>query len=259
MREPGPDGWVGRALPLKEDARLVAGRGRFLDDVVAAGGLHMAMLRSPHAHARIVAIDVRAAAALPGVAAVLTGAEAAAASRPIRPLIPTAVPLDDYCLAVDVARFAGEPVAAVAAVDRATAEDAVELIRVTWEPLPAAVDAEAGARGEGPLLYPSLGTNVVWHDTLTYGDVDAAFAAADGVLEERFEIQRYASTLLETFGCIAEYDAGTDASPSSPTTSGRGSRWPFWPSRSGCRRPGCGSGARTSAAASATSGVPPTC
>jgi len=209
VTHPAAGGWVGRPLPLKEDARLVAGRGRFLDDLTPGRVLHVAMLRSPHPHARIAAIDTTAAA-LPGVAAVVTGAEAAASSRPIRPLIPTAVPLDDYCLAVEHARFVGEPIAAVAAVDRATAEDAVERIEVTYEPLPAAVDAEAGARGEGPLLYPALGSNVVWHDTLTYGEVDAAFARADGVLEERFEIQRYASTPLETFGCIAEYDAGTD-------------------------------------------------
>ena len=202
--------WVGRALAPREHARLVAGRGRFVDDLSPGRGLHVAMLRSPHAHARIVAVDARAAAALPGVAAVLTGGEAARSSRPIRPLIPTATPVDDYCLAVDRARFAGEPVAAVAAIDRATAEDAAERIEVAYEPLPAAVDAEAAARGEGPLLYPELGSNVVWHDTLTYGDVDGAFAAAAGVLEERFEIQRYASTPLETFGCIAEYDAGTD-------------------------------------------------
>jgi len=202
-------GWVGRAVPVKEDARLVAGRGRFLDDLAPGRLLHAAMLRSPHAHARIVSIDVSAAAALPGVAAVLTGAEAAARSRPIRPLIPTAVPVNDWCLAVDRARYAGEPVVAVAAVDRATAEDAVDLIRVEWEPLPAAVDAEAGARGEAPLLYPDLGTNVLWHDTLTYGDVDGGFARADGVLEERFEFSRYASTPLETFGCIAAWDAGT--------------------------------------------------
>jgi len=206
-----PGGWVGRAYPLKEDARLVAGRGRFLDDLAPGRLLHVAMLRSPHAHARIVALDATAAAALPGVAAILTGAQAAALSKPIRPLIPTAAPVADWCLAADRARFVGEPIAAVAAVDRATAEDAAETIRVTWEPLPAALDAEAGARGEGPLLYPQLGSNVVWHDTLTYGDVDGAFAAADGVLRERFEMQRYASTPLETFGCIAAYDAGTDA------------------------------------------------
>jgi len=189
----------------------VAGRGRFLDDLVPGRALHVAMLRSPHAHAGIVSIDVHAAAALPGVVGVLTGADAAALSRPIRPLISMAVPVDDWCLAVDRARYVGEPVAAVAAIDRATAEDAVELVRVEWEPLPAAVDAGAGARGEAPLLYPELGTNVLWHDTLTYGDVDGAFARADGVLEERFEFSRYASTPLETFGCIADWDAGTDA------------------------------------------------
>jgi len=113
MTKPATGGWVGRPLPLKEDGRLVAGRGRFLDDLAPGRLLHAAMLRSPHPHARIVGIDVTAAAALPGVAAVVTGAEAAASSRPIRPLIPTAVPLDDYCLAVDHARFVGEPVAAV--------------------------------------------------------------------------------------------------------------------------------------------------
>jgi 2-furoyl-CoA dehydrogenase large subunit len=204
-------GWVGRPLPLKEDARLVAGRGRFLDDLVPGRVLHVAMLRSPHAHARIVALDASRAAGRPDVAAVLTGADAAALSRPIRPLIPTAVPIRDWCLAVDCARYVGEPVAAVAAVDRATAEDALEAIEVEWEPLPAAVDAGAGARGEAPLLYPELGTNVLWHDTLSYGDVDGAFARADGVLQERFTFSRYASTPLETFGCIAAWDAGTDA------------------------------------------------
>ena len=118
--------------------------------------------------------------------------------------------MPDYCLAVDRARYAGEPVAAVAAVDRATAEDALERIRVEYEPLPAVVDPEAAIAPGAPLLYPQLGTNVIWHDTLTYGPVDEAMARADGVLRERFTIQRYASTPLETFGCIAEYDAGTD-------------------------------------------------
>jgi len=172
--------------------------------------LHAAMLRSPHAHARIVAIDTREAAALPGVFAVLTGAEAAARSGPIRPLIPTTAAVPDYCLAVDRARYVGEPVAAVAAVDRATAEDALELIRVEYEALPAVVDPEAAIAPGATLLYPQLGTNVLWHDTLTYGPVDEALARADGVLRERFTIQRYASTPLETFGAIAEYDAGTD-------------------------------------------------
>jgi 2-furoyl-CoA dehydrogenase large subunit len=203
--------WVGRPLPRKEDARLTTGRGRYLDDVSRPGLLHCAMLRSPHAHARLLSVDASGARRVPGVLAVLTGAEAAARSQPIRPLIPTPVPLRDWCLAVDRVRFAGEPVAAVAAVDRATAEDALERIAVAYEPLPAVVDPEAAMRPDSPLLYPELGTNVLWHDVLTYGDVDGAFARADGVLRERFEIQRYASTPLETFGAIAEHDAGLDA------------------------------------------------
>jgi len=195
---------------VKEDVRLVAGRGRFIDDLARPRMLHAAMLRSPHAHARIAAVDARAALALPGVFAVLTGPEAASLSGPLRPLIPTSPAVPDFCLAVDRARYVGEPVAAVAAVDRATAEDALERIRVDYEPLPAVVDPEAAIGPDSPLLYPELGTNVVWHDTLTYGDVDGAMARADGVLRERFTIQRYASTPLETFGGIAEYDPGTD-------------------------------------------------
>jgi 2-furoyl-CoA dehydrogenase large subunit len=142
---------------------------------------------------------------------VLTGADAARLSGPIRPLIPTTVALPDYCLAVDRVRYVGEPVAAVAAVDRAVAEDALELIRVEYDPLPAVVDPERAREPGAPLLYPELGTNVVWHDTLSYGDVDGAMARAHGVLRERFTIQRYASTPLETFGAMAAYDPGMDA------------------------------------------------
>ena len=124
------DGWVGAAIPVKEDARLVAGRGRFIDDLGRPRLLHAAMLRSPHAHARIVAVDTSAATALPGVLGALTGADAARLSGALRPLIPTNPAVPDYCLAVDRVRYVGEPVAAVAAVDRATAEDAIERIRV---------------------------------------------------------------------------------------------------------------------------------
>jgi len=203
--------WVGRALPVKEDVRLVAGRGRFIDDLGLPGLLHVAMLRSPHAHARIVSLDASAAAAFPGVACVLTGADARRLSGPIRPLIPTTAAVSDYCLAVDRARYVGEPVAAVAAVDRATAEDALERIAVEYEPLPPVVDAEEALKPGATLLYPELGTNVIWHDTLTYGDVDGAMARAHGVLRERFTIQRYASTPLETFGAMVAHDAGTDS------------------------------------------------
>src|SRR5712692_4895489 len=110
--------WVGTAVLRKEDARLVTGRGAFLDDLEVAGLLEAAMLRSPHAHARIVSIDVSEARALPGVFAVITGADVEALTNPIRPLIPTQKLVRDFCLATDRVRFAGEAVAAVAALDR---------------------------------------------------------------------------------------------------------------------------------------------
>src|SRR6266851_3776255 len=202
--------WVGSAVLRKEDERLLAGRGTFLDDIEVGGLLEAAMLRSPHAHARITNLDVSAARALPGVHAVITGADAEALTNPIRPMIPTPILVRDFCLATDRVRYVGEPIAAIAAIDRATAEDALDCIHVEYEPLPAVVDPEAAIAPEAPVLYDELCSNVVWHDTLVYGDVDAAFAAADGVLHERFEMQRYASTPLETFGCIAEYEVGTD-------------------------------------------------
>ena len=204
-------GWVGRPLPLREAERLVAGRGRFIDDLGLPRMLHAALLRSPHAHARIVRVDPDAALGRPGVHAVLTGARAATLSRPIRPLIPTPAGVRDGCLAADRVRYVGEPVAAVAADDRATAEDALEHIAIEYEPLPPVVDPEAALRPDAPLLYPEMGSNVIWHDALTYGDVDGAFAAAAGVLHERFEMHRYASTPLETFGVVAEHDSGTDS------------------------------------------------
>jgi 2-furoyl-CoA dehydrogenase large subunit len=109
--------------------------------------------------------STRARPPLPGVACVLTGADARRLSGPIRPLIPTTAAVSDYCLAVDRARYVGEPVAAVAAVDRATAEDALERIAVEYEPLPPVVDAEEALKPGATLLYPELGTNVIWHDT----------------------------------------------------------------------------------------------
>lgn len=206
----GADRWVGRPVPVVEDARLVAGRGRFVDDLARPRMLHAAMLRSPHAHARIVSIDASAALARPGVHAVLTGDEVASISGALRPLIPTDPAVPEFCLAVGRARYVGEPVAAVAAIDRATAEDALEAIAIEYEPLPAVVDPEIALTPGATLLYPELGTNVIWHDALTYGDVDGAMARADGVLRERFTMERYASTPLETFGGIAEYDDGAD-------------------------------------------------
>jgi len=211
--DPRPRGesrkWVGQSMRRREDPRFLSGTARYVDDVKLSGMLHAAVLRSPHAHARIVAVNAAAAAALPGVHAVLTGQDVRRLSSPTKPIIPIPIEPQNYCLAVDRVRFVGEPVAAVAAVDRATAEDALDRIDVTYELLEPVVDPEAALRPDAPLLYPDLGHNVVWHDTFAYGDVGGAFAAADLVLSERFTIHRYSSTPLETFGAVAHEDPGT--------------------------------------------------
>jgi 2-furoyl-CoA dehydrogenase large subunit len=170
--------------------------------------LHAAILRSIHPHARIVSVDVAEASRIPGVVCVLTGEQAKSMSRPLRSLIPLPVELPHYCLAHDKVRYVGEPVAAVAASSRYVAEDALDKIYVEYEPLSATVDPEASMNADAPLLFDSLGTNVLWHDVFNYGDVDGVFREAAHVLHERFWIQRYSSTPMETFGCVANFDVG---------------------------------------------------
>jgi 2-furoyl-CoA dehydrogenase large subunit len=202
--------WTGTALKRKEDPRLLTGKGRFLDDVKLAGLLHAAFVRSPHAHARILSVDTAAAEALPGVYGVLTGVEARERSESLRPLIPVPQQPPNHCLASDRVRYVGEPLAIVAAADRATAEDAAALVAVEYEELPVVTDVERAVEPDAPVLYEEVGSNVLWHDVFTYGDVDAAFAEADEVVSERFTIHRYASTPIECFAVMAEWDAGQE-------------------------------------------------
>ena len=198
--------WKGQALHPREDRRFVTGRGLYLPNISFPKMLHAAILRSIHAHARIVSIDVTEALKIPAVVCALTGEQARTLSKPLRPLIPLPVETPYYCLAYEKVRYVGEPVVAVAATSRYVAEDALEKIRVEYDPLPAVVDPEASMKPGAPLLFEPLGTNILWHDCFTYGDVDGVFGQAAHVLSERFLIHRYASTPLETFGCIASYD-----------------------------------------------------
>jgi 3-oxo-Delta1-steroid hydratase/dehydrogenase large subunit len=195
--------FVGRAVNRVEDPLLLTGRAEFIDNVTLPGMLHCAILRSPHAHARITAIDVREAERLPGVAAVLTGEDVKRWSVPT-PTVPEG--WGTYCLATDKVRFVGEPVAAVAATSRYVAEDALELITVEYEPLPAIVDATKAAEPGGPLVFEERGTNVMLQRLFTWGDVDAAFARADHVISERFRWHRLGANPLETFGVISQWD-----------------------------------------------------
>ncbi|MDE3073866.1 MAG: xanthine dehydrogenase family protein molybdopterin-binding subunit [Chloroflexota bacterium] len=204
-------GYVGRPIPRREDDRLTTGRGRFVDDIHLRGMAHAALLRSPYAHARIASIDTAAARAMPGVHAVITGQDARSRTKPMGTLVPTPRQVTHYCLAVDKVRFVGEPVAAVAADSRAIAEDALEHIVVEYEPLPVVADAETAMAPGAEKLYDEMDSNILWHDRLVYGDVDKLFAEAKHVVGERFHIQRFASTPLETYGCIAAYASNTQS------------------------------------------------
>lgn len=196
--------WVGRAVERVEDPQLVTGRTEFIDNVVLPGMLHAAILRSPLAHARIGSIDTSQAEKLPGVIAVVTGEDAKRWSHPA----PTApAEWGTHCLATDKVRYVGEPVAAVAAVNRYVAEDAIELIVVDYEPLEAVVDPAKAMEPGSPLVIEEKGTNVMLQRVFTWGDVDGAFRDADRVFTEKFRWHRLGANPLETFGVIAQWDS----------------------------------------------------
>jgi 2-furoyl-CoA dehydrogenase large subunit len=198
---------VGTSARSKEAPRFVAGRGRYVDDLVLPRMLHACILRSPYAHARIVRVDAARAAAQPGVRAVVAPADVERLSRPFKPGRYAAglrVPIPEYATAVGKVRYVGEPVAMVAADTRARAEDAVELIDVEYDPQPAVVTTAAAAAPTAPILYDELESNVAWQGHVAYGDVDAAFARADRIVRDTLVIHRYSSTPLEPFACLAQ-------------------------------------------------------
>jgi len=201
--------WVGSPMPRKEDEALLTGRARFIDDLEPVGGLkHAAILRSPHAHARIVSIDTSRALALPAVHGVVTGAEVAEATRPIASVVKT--PMSYYPIAVEKVRYVGEPVAVVVADDRYQAEDALEAIDVVYEPLPPVVDVEAAMADDAAQLHEAMGSNIATRRHHVYGDPDAAFAAAKHRVSLDYKFPRYASTPIETSGVVAHHEAAPD-------------------------------------------------
>ena len=149
-------GYIGAPIPRREDARLLTGRGTFVDDLEMPGVLHAAMVRSPHAHARVRRIDAEAARAMPGVRAVVTAADIADIQKPWPVRIPSPVPGTTvrhgphHTLPVDKVRHAGEVVAAVVADSRALAEDACDRVRVEYETLPVVATVEADMRAQTP-------------------------------------------------------------------------------------------------------------
>ncbi len=202
--------WVGRSLPRVEDAALLTGRGRFIDDLgVPPGTLHAAILRSPHAHAEIAAIDAARARGLPGVAAVLTGKDVQARSAGL--VVGIKAPIECWPIATDRVRYVGEPIAVVVARDRYVAEDALDLIEVRYAPLGAVVDPRAALEPDAPVLHPGLGGNLASDRSFRYGDPESAFATAPHRIAIEVSYPRNACTPIETYGVIADYDPALDA------------------------------------------------
>jgi carbon-monoxide dehydrogenase large subunit len=196
----------------REDAPILLGAARYIDDLTLPAMLHMVVVRSSFAHAQVAGIDVSAACAAPGVAAVITGADLTGLVRPM-PVNPAegayVAPVPIPLLAADRVRFAGEPIAAVLAETRATAEDAAELVVVDYDPLPVVVDPQAALRGT-VTLHEDIGDNVLVSWRRSSGDVDGAFAASARVVRGRFHIPRIVAAPIETRGALAAYDADRD-------------------------------------------------
>ena len=203
------DRWVGQAVPRFEDAALLSGDARFIDDLAPVPGIrHVAILRSPYAHAAIKSIDAAAARELDGVHGVLTGVDLAAELDPLASAV--RAPIDYYPIAIDKVRYVGEPVALVAAIDRYVAEDALERIDVDYDPLPAVVDPVAALDDDAAQLHEAVGSNLVHHRTFRYGDPDHAFADAETIVDLDWRYPRQASTPIETYGAIAHFEASPE-------------------------------------------------
>lgn len=201
--------FVGQRVKRTEDPRLIQGLGHYVDDIALPDTLHAVFLRSMHAHARIRRVSVEAARKAPGVVAVFTGKEVSDKIGPVpcAGALPDLRVPDHRVLATSKVYFVGHPIAVVVATDRYKARDAVDLIEVDYEELPAVVDAEAAAR-PGPVIHDQFGDNIAYRLTSGEGDIEAALASADKVLSQRIINQRLAPVAMEPRGVLARYLPG---------------------------------------------------
>src|SRR5438874_3549691 len=211
---------IGQRVRREEDFRLLTGRGRYVDDVpaIGPGGAPAArgyVLRSPHAHARIRSIDTRQAAAMPGVLAVLTGAELRRRGLgTLRPMIPRrrgnggpAFVCPQSLLAQDFVRYVGDPVAFIVAETLEQAKDAAELIAVDYEPLPAVMSADAALAPGAPAVWPDdPGNEAFFYEAGNKAAVEAALARAPRVVRAHIPVNRVTANSMEPRGCLAWYD-----------------------------------------------------
>jgi carbon-monoxide dehydrogenase large subunit len=212
-------GYVGAALPRREDGRLLRGHGRYVDDLEIPGVLEIAFLRSTQPHARIVGIDTSRARALPGVIAVYTGADVVGRVKPLVNAEELRIPPGIQALLDPVVRihpmpplattevtYVGQPVAMVVADSRYLAEDGLELIDVSYDPLPAVIDPVEALAADAPRVLMDFEDNIGVHVRHGVGDVDDAFAKAAVVIDETFASQRYVPSPIEPRGLAARVD-----------------------------------------------------
>lgn len=202
--------WLGRSIERVEDAALLCGCGQYADDLGGKPGmLHAAVVRSPHAHAIVKAVDATAAECRAGVRAVLTAQDVRAWSQPF--IVGVKQPMEHWCLAVDRVRYVGEPVVVVVASSRALAEDAADMVRVEYEVLGAVVDIDQALNPQAPVLHPEVGSNVVSDRSFRYGDPEAAFATAPHQVALTVRYPRNSCTPIECAVVVAEYQPADSA------------------------------------------------
>jgi len=199
--------WVGKALPRKEDNRLLRGRGKFVDDIKLRDMLYLKFVRSPYAHAKVTNLDTSAAEAVSGVVCTLTGAEIAKQTNPFIEIGPDPFArIKDYPLAVAKVRYQGEPVAAVVATSPQIADDASELVQVEYEYQEVVTDGEEALQ-DAVVLHEDAGTNRVWRGVFEYGDIEKAFREAAHIVRiDKMHFHRFSSTPLENNAVIGQWD-----------------------------------------------------
>jgi carbon-monoxide dehydrogenase large subunit len=203
---------IGERVRRKETERFVAGTGRYVDDLLPAGTLHVSFVRSSCAHARIKSIDVEAARTMPGVRAVYTGKDIAQHVKPLRVGGSSVLrPVKLYPLAVDKVRYFGEPLAVVVADNRYLAEDAVDAVSVDYEMLPAVVDVEAAMAPGVALVHEEAGSNIVYKYHFATDGIDKVFHDADVVIKERIRSHRITACPIETRAYLASFNKEEDS------------------------------------------------
>src|SRR5262245_43690650 len=205
----------GSPIKRREDPRLITGQAKFTDDFTLPNMAHLAVVRSPWAHAKIKAIRTKKAAAMEGVLGVFTGKdmkEAGFGPIPCAWVVPGSdAKTPAYPpIAIDVARYSGNAVAIVVATDRYLARDAADAVEVDYEPLPAVTDPEKATHKGAPQVHADVPGNQAFHWNVTGGDVDAVFKLADVVVKERIRNQRLIPNAIECRAALAQYLRATD-------------------------------------------------